>query len=341
MQSSAQNPESKEQFRGPVFIVGMPRSGTKLLRTLMNTHPSIGIPPYETEFYPYLTKALPAFGDCKELHNFKELYTTLVKLPYFIYGKRDGKLIDPEAWHAQCLSFDAPNIFRALITHDVKYQEKKLKIWGDKSPTYLLHMTLLKRDFPDARFIHIVRDVRDYCLSVNKAWGKNIYRAAQRWSDNLLAAEKTAQTLGSSYLTVRYEDLLSNPEATLRTVCQHIFLEYEPSMLKLSEAPEEIGDAKNTLQIVRTNHSKYMQHLNPATVQKIESIAGDGLIKHSYPLTSTFRRKRLNRFERFHYQYSDALNLLRTAIHRHGFTNGVRIILGFSRLRSPKAKLDK
>ena len=85
-------------------------------------------------------------------------------------------------------------------------------IWGDKTPNYLLYLPLLKTLFPKAKFVHIIRDVRDYCLSINAAWQKNPYRAAQRWHDSIKKCRKDGKTLPQGdYMEINYEALIDDP----------------------------------------------------------------------------------------------------------------------------------
>ena len=85
--------DSNKTFTGPIFIIGMPRSGTKLLRALLINHPNIGIPSIETEFLPYWVKNWNKFGDLSQWSIFKKFYQTVISFPYFIYMRENGKLI--------------------------------------------------------------------------------------------------------------------------------------------------------------------------------------------------------------------------------------------------------
>ena len=78
------------QFTGPLFIVGLPRSGTKLLRSLLNNHPEIGIPGAESQFLPYLYRRWAQFGDLSDSAKFHNFYAYATKLPYFVYMRQQG-----------------------------------------------------------------------------------------------------------------------------------------------------------------------------------------------------------------------------------------------------------
>lgn len=232
-------------FTGPLFIIGMPRSGTKLLRGLLNEHPQIGIPAFETEFFPYWTVHWNNFGNISDYSRFKKFYGACLSVPYFIYCASAGKLIDSRKWFELCHNYTPAGVFEALVRHDVKALSTTNRIlWGDKSPSYINHLPLLKSHFPKAKFVHIIRDVRDYCLSMNKAWGKNIMRAAQRWVDGIKEAQLSSKSFPMDYMEIRYEDLLENPEIELKKICLFLKIQFDSQMLHPSNTTENIGDAK-------------------------------------------------------------------------------------------------
>jgi hypothetical protein len=183
----------------------MPRSGTKLLRDLLNNHPAIGIPAAETEFLPDWAQRWPEFGDLSDRATFQAFAERQAGSPYFVYLREEqGHQLNIDAWYAACLGFGTAAVFEALIRTDAASPRGGGRIWGDKSPGYVQHIALLNRLWPACRVIHIVRDVRDYALSIDQAWGKDRLRAAQTRSRT---ASGSADFIEASIIDTRLREL--------------------------------------------------------------------------------------------------------------------------------------
>lgn len=301
-----------EDYKGPIFIVGLPRSGTKLIRSILNEHSKIFIPKIETEFLPYWVNQWEKFGDLSIIDNFDIFYNNISTLPYFTYQKEKDKLINKNEWYKSCKSFSLPGIFEALIRHDTNTVNRYDVLWGDKSPSYLVYIGLLKQLFPNAKVIHIIRDVRDYCLSMNKAWGKNMLRAAQRWSTEITIGRKQGFELGSDYFEIRYEDLLKNPESQCRSICDFLGVDFESKMLSLSKSPEKYGDTKGEKTIIRDNKNKYKIRIKTELLRKIELITFPILQSLGYSVTAHYENVvTLGKWKMLYYQILDGIQLFK------------------------------
>lgn len=300
-------------FVGPLFIVGMPRSGTKLLRDLLNRHSLIGIAGIETEFLPWLARRFARFGDLRERSRFHAFYAHMVRQNYFRLRRERGKLIDAHSWYAACREFSAAGVFEALMRVEVAAAHGSARIWGDKSPSYVDDLPLLKQLYPQAKVVHIIRDVRDYCLSTHKAWGKDMLRAAQRWVDGVRKARTDAAALAGDYLELRYEDLVTAPEAELRRVCAFVGVAFEPRMLTLARPAEDRGDARGARHVVSDNYGKFSRAMSQPTLSRIEELAAPTLLACGYELALPLRPvKRLSMLELRLAHLRDAWHLVRS-----------------------------
>ena len=307
-------------FRGPLFIVGMPRSGTKLLRGLLNRHPLIGIPEVETEFLPWLARRIARFGDLRDPARFEAFHRRMMRQTYFRFRREQGGVIDARRWHAACREFGAAGVFEALMRLEAHALHGSPRIWGDKSPSYMDDLPLLKRLYPHAKVVHIVRDVRDYCLSMRKAWGKDMLRAAQRWADGVERARREGAGLGEDYLELRYEDLLARTEDELRRVCAFLGVDFEPAMLTLAKPEENRGDARGATRVLSENRGKFSHAMAPRTLSRIEELAGPTLLACGYALALPLRpRRRLSPLQSSLAQLKDAWHLVRANESGWGF----------------------
>ncbi|HEC65574.1 MAG TPA: sulfotransferase, partial [bacterium] len=130
----------------------------------------------------------------------------------------------------------------------------------------------LKEIFPEAKFLHIIRDPRDCCLSANKAWGTNIYRTAELWRQRLEIGRSDGYQLGDDYMEVLYENLLDEPEKTMISVCTFLGCNFITVMTELSKPADSLGDTKGQTRIVKQNKNKYLFELSPYEIRRIEEI---------------------------------------------------------------------
>jgi len=208
------------------FVVGMNRSGTTLLRMMLDAHSDLTIPP-ETHFVPDAIKAakedgatarsiLEAMKSHREWGDFEisdsEMLTRLEAQPrlrpgpavrafYEIYSERQGK----------------PR-------------------YGEKTPTYVQKMKLIQRALPEAHFCHVIRDGRDVALSVLDRTVRDLDAGdvARRWQKKVTKARDDSPSL-DHYMEIRYEDLILDTEPVLRKVCDFFELEWQDGLLTYHE----------------------------------------------------------------------------------------------------------
>jgi hypothetical protein len=212
------------------FVVGMNRSGTTLLRMMLDAHPQLTIPP-ETHFIPDLIKVAREGAATPE---------TLLKVIVSQREWGDFGLTEEELLKRfRALEpLEADDAIRAFFD---AYAERVGKPrWGDKTPRYVTRMRLIADALPEARFIHLIRDGRDVALSVTDRTVKDytVTRVAQRWKEKVSKARRDAPLL-RHYLELRYEDLILDSEAALRKICEFVDLPYDAAMLHYHERAEE------------------------------------------------------------------------------------------------------
>jgi len=214
-------------------IVGSPRSGTTLLRLMLDAHPDLALPP-ETGFL-----LVPA---CPDADSFVD---ALEAFPAGAPNWPDFG-IDARAFRRELESlpaFDMASGFRQFYRSYARRFGKQR--WGDKTPSYSHHLVEIARLLPEARFVHLIRDGRDAAVSLRRQWfspGSGIAEQARYWRDNVAAAIAQS-TQVAHYLELRFEDLVRDPEPQLRRVCDFIEIDFDAAMLRHHEhAAERIGE---------------------------------------------------------------------------------------------------
>lgn len=208
------------------IIVGSPRSGTTLLRLMLDAHPALAIPP-ETGF---LAMPLDAEGGPDASRQFCRAVT---EFPPHAPGWADFG-IDKAAFSRALQGlepFNPSDGFRVFYRmYAAKFRKPR---WGDKTPLYGLHMPMLQQRLPEAHFIHIIRDGRGCAASLREQWfspGRSMAVQARHWRDNVTTTRSNGAQC-RNYLELRYERLITHTEAELRRVCDFIQLDFDPAML--------------------------------------------------------------------------------------------------------------
>ena len=152
-------------FIGPLFIVGLSRSGTKLIRDLLNQSSKIFIPDYESHFIPEILRL--------DGLSLEQIYLKLGKSS-FVKKFPETKFPSFKTLETVTLIRNKSDLIEAVLKYYAleNRSEKwdKNFIWGDKTPSNLRYLDLLYLHYPNSKFIHIIRDPRDRAISVNNTW---------------------------------------------------------------------------------------------------------------------------------------------------------------------------
>jgi Sulfotransferase family len=173
-------------------------------------------------------------------------------------------------------------------------EERGKRRWGDKTPMYMQNLRLLERLFPDALYVHLIRDGRDAALSflamprgiVTETWmhPRTAADFACQWHTEVAAARRLGRRVGGRYLEVRYESLVDDVEAVLRPICEFAGLEYEPGMadyagnVDVSAKPHQQRLTQPPTKGVRD----WRAQMSPDDVAAFERVAGDLLCELGY-----------------------------------------------------------
>jgi hypothetical protein len=215
----------------PVFVIGCPRSGTTLLTLMLSSHSRIAIPP-ETRFLLEVFRQRPEFGDLKVRRNRRRLGRTLTrgKGTKFRHLGLDKKLV------RKAVVASPPTMGSAIGAVYRTYAVSQGKArWGDKRPTYFRNVDVLRELWPDAQFVHLVRDGRDCIASLKgmRWWRHGVHAAVATWVHSVDCARRAQRRLPpDAFLQVRYEDLVADPRAQLERLCAFLGEPFEEAMLE-------------------------------------------------------------------------------------------------------------
>lgn len=229
---------SQKRLPAP-FIVGMGRSGTTLLRLMLDAHSEVAIPP-ETHFVPAVIDACAKRGATAE-----EVASVMTSDSHW------GDLgVDADALRSSLAQHKRLDAGTALRSFYELYSAREGKPrFGDKTPIYVVSMRSIEKALPEARFIHMIRDGRDVALSRWKRASEPApaEKVARTWRRRIGKAREQAKKLGH-YTELRYEDLVTDTEAQLRRIAEFLDLDFDPAMLSYHErAADRIAEMSRDL----------------------------------------------------------------------------------------------
>ena len=265
----------------PLIVLGVRRSGTTLLRVMLDRSAELAIPD-ESYFIPQLAdrhrgpvEPRAFLDDLRRLPTVRE------------WG------INVAGVTARLEPGSSPGAAIAAVYLEYAAQHGKQR-WGDKTPMYMQHLPTLERLFPDALYVHLIRDGRDAAISflqmpagiVTRTWGhpEDVAGFACQWRTEVAAAQALGRRVGPRYFEVRYEELVAEPEGELRRVCVHAGLAFEPSMLGYA-ADADVSAKPHQQSLSRPptpGLRDWRTEMSEADVRAFDAVAGDLLAELGY-----------------------------------------------------------
>lgn len=247
------------------FILGRPRSGTTLLRTLFDAHPGVIIP-WECQ---YIINLYPRYGKTTlwTKLDLEDFYEDLLKQWQFKLWTVDLKKLKQDI-----LNLEGKNSY-AMVCRTVHasfrslYDKKEPRFIGDKNPGYSIYISRLKKIFPEAKFIYILRDYRDTFLSIKNVDFELpvVSIVTYKWKYFFKQSLKAKKAYPESVYILKYEDLVSEPELHFRLICKFLGLEYTPEVFDFYEKRDEAHKVLKTERAKR-NHASL---LNPISTRRV------------------------------------------------------------------------
>jgi hypothetical protein len=215
----------------PFFILSSGRSGSTLLRRILEAHSDIHIPPESDYFIPQTASEFVR----NNIENWRSVVTMILETvdssPCFQYW---GIKIEDFRRHFLEMPFHEltyGKIISEVYTFHLKLFKPAATVWGDKTPCLASKLNWLPIIYPKAKFIFMVRDGRAVVNSMMKHFNYPLRKAAIRWKDSVIQMQKFGKTFNNPVHYIKYENLIENPNDSISSVCQFLEVNFDPEMI--------------------------------------------------------------------------------------------------------------
>ncbi|MDD4973257.1 MAG: sulfotransferase [Bacteriovorax sp.] len=276
----------------PIFIIGTERSGSNLLRLILNSHPNIAIP-HPPHIMRDFAPLLQGYGALTEDDNFSKLTTDVISIVENHFSPWPFK-INQEMIKDLAPSKTLYGIYVGL--YEAYRQHENKKRWGCKSTFMFSEIETILQHHSNPRFIHLVRDPRDIAVSASKSIFSKYhpYKMAELWKNEQEQIEKwNYLSKEGKLLKILYEDLTTNPESVMKVVMDFLSEDFDPEQLnffKDREAKQLAGLSQSWKKVEDPISAKsvgqFRENLASEDLAMIEFLCQDLMKEYSYPLVN-------------------------------------------------------
>lgn len=307
----------------PIFILGCARSGTSLLQLMLRSHPRVAVPA-ETRFVVPAYTARCEFGDLAVMENRRALGDWITRdrsTKFRALGLDASEITDEIAAGPPTLGSAVGTVFGAYARRFGKPR------WGDRRPSYVRYAGPLLRMFPDAQFVHLVRDGRDCVASLLETpwYDQDVHHAVSVWREAVDRGSRLGARLGpDGYYEMQYERLVTDPADELARLCAFLGEDFDPAMTQ----PD--GPAERTV-VTTTRVGSWAQRLHSWEISLAEAAFGERLAEFGYEPSGLPKppASQLARFTKVnaHRRMAQRKEALRERWRRHHEPNPVECLL--------------
>jgi hypothetical protein len=303
-----------------VFIVARGRSGTTLMQTILDANENVVLP-IESRLIVHLkqkyfgvTKWTPALLDdfITDLYKDKKFSRYWSVDPLKLRSSINALPVEELSFPVLCklvyLSYPSP------------FPKGRITLLGDKNPIFSIFIKELTEVFPEAKFIHLVRDYRDNISSNRKVFKRqSIAQLTQGWKAYNIFIERIKKDNPGRFYTLKYEDLASNPARFVPEICHFLNITFNPAMFDFHTTMQQVKEEKYVVEITTVHPNiirpinteqvdKWKKVLSPADIELADFIAGDyakqyGYIRETHKATLNYRIRSVLALARIHIDF--------------------------------------
>lgn len=277
MRTLTQIPVGSPNKAKSIFVVGFNGSGTTMLSDCLGRHPDIYSFPGETGLIPFYLDKGAQHSDLEDNERFLSFWQEIAEaVPDFCRVNGGSPPPIPDDWRRTERS--AAGIFDAIFRNFSESHGKA--IWCEKSPQNMQHMEKIGAAYPDAKFIHIIRDGRDCAASLHRRWHRTPKLILYRWQRIVEDARSRGKAMGDRYYELRYEDLTSRPRFWMEDLVGFLGLEFSDEVL-VSSRPQT--DREGEQGEIEAQPARWRSYFTPDVIEDLDRIAGPLLGEIGYP----------------------------------------------------------
>jgi hypothetical protein len=282
-----------EMINNPfIQIIGIQRSGSNLLRLMLNQFREISAPhpPHILmRFYPLLQ----SYGSLSDPVNMYKLVNDVCRLVELNPVPWKDISLNRKEIMAQCKTNTLVEIFRVI--YRLKADQDKAFFWVCKSMSNVNYTDDLESNGIEPVYIHLVRDGRDVACSFKRAivGDKHIFHIARNWKNNQEACLRLEEKIDNKrFVRIHYENLIHHPQREMKRLSEFLGIEFKPDIFDFYKSEESRSTASAgemwenvTKPIITDNDNKFIRELSPVEIEIFERIAGEMLTRLEYSLS--------------------------------------------------------
>ena len=272
-----------------IFMIGTQRSGSNLLRLMLNELPRIAAP-HPPHILQRLMPLVPNYGDLDKRGNFTQLVEDVCRLVELNPVPWEGVTLKRRNVLMRCRRHTLMAVYEAV--YNTMAEAWNAGSWCCKSMSNIHYLPQIEAHFRSPRYIYLYRDGRDVAVSFRKAvvGEKHYYHIAREWAATQQLALGMRERIGPDrFFSISYESLTSQPEPSMRRLCKFLGIRFNASMLEFYKSDEARRAADSSAlwgnvvkPIMADNTRKFLRDASEIDIRIFESVAGDMLDSLNY-----------------------------------------------------------